>query len=618
MHVETGARGVARGAGIGALGILALLVLPACTSPESTACGESVCPPGYKCDPVHELCVLDSQLADCVGLPDGAPCYARGQSGYVCHLQVCIPSYCGDGIVDRAAGEQCDDASDNSDEAADACRTTCQRAICGDGVVDTGEQCDDGATNSDAIVGACRTNCTLAACGNGLLEIGEECDDGAGNADDVPNACRTDCHLPRCGDGVKDYGEQCDDGNYDEQDACLNSCERNVCGDFIVNHVTEECDDGNLQSLDGCASDCRIEEVLFLTAEFYRVLPTSDGSFIVVSVATESTTNTLLAQWFDAQGQSVTPPVEVTALPSYVIDTIFDAAANEAGRLVVCFENGDLSCQRFESDGTPLGSPITVSTGTQHDVHVDMAPDGRFVVGFRQGPSPYTEVAYVYAADGSPVTGEVVLETATLYGLKDVGIAGDGRFDALIGYYNSGTSHMVLRRYSATGVQQGSDITTPNASGNAAGWLSVLADGRFVIFRSNQTSLYFHRYQADGTPVGWELYVGDSYWAVAPRPWGAVDSQGRILVTWAERYYDSSVSMAYGRILARQYDFSGIPLATWQVNTVENFGGYDVPTRPRVSMSRGGQTVIHWTGPNNTQFPVYLKRYDDQGHALGW
>ena len=38
---------------------------------------------------------------------------------------------CGNGLVDP--GEECDDATANSDSLVDACRTTCQRAGCGDG-----------------------------------------------------------------------------------------------------------------------------------------------------------------------------------------------------------------------------------------------------------------------------------------------------------------------------------------------------------------------------------------------------------------------------------------------------------------------------------------------------
>ena len=97
---------------------------------------------------------------------------------------------CGDGDV--GAGEQCDEGPQNSDVAADACRTSCREAWCGDGVVDTGEQCDEGPANSDLIAGACRRDCQLHHCGDAVLDPGEECDDGNGVAGD---GCSDQCRV---------------------------------------------------------------------------------------------------------------------------------------------------------------------------------------------------------------------------------------------------------------------------------------------------------------------------------------------------------------------------------------------------------------------------------------
>lgn len=67
------------------------------------------------------------------------------------------PPGCGDGRLDP--GEACDDGAQNSDAAADACRTTCRAPRCGDGVKDSGEACDDG----NAIDGdGCDPACTLS------------------------------------------------------------------------------------------------------------------------------------------------------------------------------------------------------------------------------------------------------------------------------------------------------------------------------------------------------------------------------------------------------------------------------------------------------------------------
>ena len=101
-----------------------------------------------------------------------------------------VVATCGNGVVEP--GEECDDGEDNSDLAADACRSTCRSAFCGDGVVDTGETCDEGAANSDRIPGACRRDCAEPACGDGVVDPWEDCDDGDVEAGD---GCDADCAV---------------------------------------------------------------------------------------------------------------------------------------------------------------------------------------------------------------------------------------------------------------------------------------------------------------------------------------------------------------------------------------------------------------------------------------
>jgi cysteine-rich repeat protein len=98
-------------------------------------------------------------------------------------------------------------------------------AVCGNGGVETGETCDDG--NGDD-TDACPTTCQTAVCGDGFVHAGvEECDDGAANNGDGKDQCRASCKNPTCGDGVVDTGEACDDGNEVDGDTCSNQCTSN-------------------------------------------------------------------------------------------------------------------------------------------------------------------------------------------------------------------------------------------------------------------------------------------------------------------------------------------------------------------------------------------------------
>ncbi|MFH1109197.1 MAG: DUF4215 domain-containing protein [Planctomycetota bacterium] len=153
---------------------------------------------------------------------------------------------CADGVV-QARVEECDNGAGNSNAPDAACRPDCKRRRCGDGVEDpaAGEQCDDGnASDVDACVGACKD----ARCGDGFLWL-----DGGTEQCDPPNPaarCEVGCVLRDCGNGADtDPGEECDDGDFDNTDACLNNCQDACCGDGVILVGVEECDGGG-------AADC--------------------------------------------------------------------------------------------------------------------------------------------------------------------------------------------------------------------------------------------------------------------------------------------------------------------------------------------------------------------------
>ena len=282
---------------------------------DPLACGpvmdQSECAAGYsvtqddQCNGECEedrpfCCAADGSCSQAAGAdcPAGEQEYA---SQNACDTNCQAPDPCGNGTVD--AGEECDDGQQNSDTAANACRTDCTNAGCGDGVTDNGEECDSGTDNSDVQANACRTDCTNPSCGDAVTDNGEQCDNGAQNSDTAPNACRTDCQNASCGDGVEDNGEECDDGNLIEDDGCSSQCietreclrcgdtcqekvgisildcdqqtpgvivecnyvngvcthtNQNSCGDGTVD-TDEECDNGAQNSdteADACRTDC--------------------------------------------------------------------------------------------------------------------------------------------------------------------------------------------------------------------------------------------------------------------------------------------------------------------------------------------------------------------------
>lgn len=124
----------------------------------------------------------------------------------------CRPNctFCGDGNLN---------VTETCEPPGGSCRDDCTE--CGDAIVDVaaGEQCDDGSDNNGD---GCDENCILEVCGNGIIQFGETCDPPAMVGE--PNECREECTF--CGDTViQDLeGETCDDGNNVDGDGCSAFC----------------------------------------------------------------------------------------------------------------------------------------------------------------------------------------------------------------------------------------------------------------------------------------------------------------------------------------------------------------------------------------------------------
>lgn len=248
-------------------------------------CGDGIVTPDEACDlgeenntGEHGGCNADCTLAPFCG--DGQIDQAAGE---ICDDGInttlyggaesgcgpgCLPAhFCGDGVLDSDFGELCDNGNDNSSAAygVGLCTTLCQTApFCGDGYRNGTEQCDDGLENG-SIASACDTSCQNK-CGNGTIEAGEQCDDGVSQNTGAYGGCRSDCSLgPYCGDGVRNGTEQCDDGKNDgSYGTCNADCTlAPYCGDGERDAAAgEACDDGadnvsNGYGEDLCTTRCQ-------------------------------------------------------------------------------------------------------------------------------------------------------------------------------------------------------------------------------------------------------------------------------------------------------------------------------------------------------------------------
>jgi formylglycine-generating enzyme required for sulfatase activity len=230
-------------------------VNPATPILRAPSCGDAQLHPGEACDdgPANSDTRPDACRSDCqpARCGDGVVDAREACDGAGCRPDCAAPIRCGNGEVEPP--EQCDAGPANHNGEPGACRADCRIETCGDGVLNPGEACDPARDPT------CRADCTRPRCGDGLLDPGEVCDAGRANSDTAPNACRPTCQPAGCGDGVVDAGEDCD-----STPGCPTTCQRELrtCGDG-ARDPGEQCDLGaarNARALD-CDPACRIPTV---------------------------------------------------------------------------------------------------------------------------------------------------------------------------------------------------------------------------------------------------------------------------------------------------------------------------------------------------------------------
>ncbi|MBX3270228.1 MAG: hypothetical protein KF729_08200 [Sandaracinaceae bacterium] len=199
---------------------------------------------------------LDASVGvECAGAADGTAC----GSELICLAGACGLSRCGDGYVDAAREEECDDGNGVAFDGCEpgSCTLTCRAdADCDDGAACNGAEtcagtpavCVAGAPPADGSActrpgmddGVCRARlCVGAGCGNGVVEDEEACDDG----NEVPgDGCEPDCTYT------------CEtDADCNDEDVCNGEETCDVAAHTCVPGTALDCDDGSPCTMNLCS-----------------------------------------------------------------------------------------------------------------------------------------------------------------------------------------------------------------------------------------------------------------------------------------------------------------------------------------------------------------------------
>jgi cysteine-rich repeat protein len=222
---------------------------PAHAKPRGTKKGTVVRATWKKCGSFKKVVATATITDNCATMTGTIKAKKVPARVFTAHLS----TGCGDHLVDKGLGEQCEGDGDCDVPGAICANCACEAP--------TTTTRTTSSSTTTTVAGCHPSTNESGVCGNCVIDPGEDCDDG--NRVDG-DACTNQCHVAQCGDGVVETGvEECDDGNYDETDGCTPLCKLARCGDGVVEKGVEDCDDGEPNGTPGdlCQADCTFSKV---------------------------------------------------------------------------------------------------------------------------------------------------------------------------------------------------------------------------------------------------------------------------------------------------------------------------------------------------------------------
>ena len=334
----------------------------------------------------------------------------------------------------------------------------------------------------------------------------------------------------------------------------------------------------------------------------------------------------------------VPPETQVNRFTANAQDEQEVAALIDGGWVVVWQSSGQdedsvgVFGQRYNSEGVRVGGEFQVNTsttGNQADPVVTGLEDGGWVVVWEAqfldvpGSTDLGIIAQRYAADGSPLGGETVVNTIVASTQFDpavatipTGVTGFANGGYVVVYTSDsgdGSSDAVLMQRFATdgtpvGVETVVNATTSGNQGTAD--VAVLADGRIAVTYFSGSDVLLRVFNPDGTQALAEIQIGTG----ASQSDIAATADGGFVIAWS----DSTGLDGSGQgIAAQRFDAAGAPVGdVFVVN--DGFSG--TQGEPDVIGLDDGRFVIAWRdfsgSPDGSGDAVLAQVYSATGERL--
>jgi uncharacterized repeat protein (TIGR01451 family) len=353
----------------------------------------------------------------------------------------------------------------------------------------------------------------------------------------------------------------------------------------------------------------------------HRFRKTALSSAILLALTTSTTLRA-------AAGDAVGSPFQVntnTAGDQMAMWTLGGVAMDADGDFIAVWNDyygydGDGSgvyLRRFGADGAALDASDrlvnTATAGVQHAYGVAAAPDGRFVVLFKDlNTSPSTLYARLYDADGTAQGDPLQVHTgATNNPYADVAMAADGSF--VVAWATQAAGVIVARRFGADGTAlDAAEVTVSTTDPTLIYGVQIGMDpaGNYTIAwadAASDTDIRARRYSADGTAIDSADFVVNTTTAGNQDfPAVAVDPSGNVVVAWFEETSNKG-------IYAKCFNAAGdVVKDEFAVMLEADFTGSSLGV-PYVAMDADGDfaiAAIDYGASDGDGYATYMQRFD--------
>jgi hypothetical protein len=320
-----------------------------------------------------------------------------------------------------------------------------------------------------------------------------------------------------------------------------------------------------------------------------------------------------------------------------------DAAMDANGNFVVVFQNhlpvtnANVSAQRYNAAGQPQGDEFKVNTTASSDntfPAVAMDDDGDFVVvwmDFGDDGSGYGVFGQRYDAAGTALGSNFPVNTTTANSQfrPDVAMDADGDFVVVWEDNQFGDSHRTIKaqRFTSTGAAVGGEIDVSTDSDIDQVWPQVAMDdaGNFTVAWASgnvgaDQDVVFRIFAANGSPQTGAIPVNtttkmDHASGVLNNLSVGMSASGDIAIAWRADNFSGpgTVGAAVG-VLGRLFDADGDPKG--DAFTIDSQSA-SLTGKPEVAMTKGGDFVVAYEGPDGSLTGTRVQRYYANGDPKG-